>query len=252
MDLARLRRRAPAFALAAFALIGVLGIAAFLLSMRPCRFTVDAGQELVYDLVVTMHEETAEGVRGPARTQSSRVRIIGVGDGTIVQVHEAPGRPAAVHRLRLTPDGAMRRTGGPATAPGAAIERFFDFNLMPLPSGNEQAWTAPVAWAAVPVAVPPAKVKRMRSGAAPEFRLTLPRAVEWVLDATRGYGQVRDVAMAWRFNTVSGRPEHARLTLTTATEPPPGQAQRRLGYEFVLSLASSGTTDPGPWVRQAR
>jgi hypothetical protein len=247
MDLQTLRRRAPTIAVVVFAVLAVLGVVAFLMALRPCRFEVPVGQEIAYDLTTISADLRPDGSRGPETTTTRRLTLVGTAPGEVCQVVAGTdGRPGELALLSLGTDGVAKRLAGPELKqqPVGRAAGYFDLNLMPLPAGTEQAWDAQVSWAVLPQqkAILTAKVKRTRSGAAPEFRLSFAAPIEWPEPRNAGrYVKFRDVVCTYRFNTVSGRYESAELKFVFEQELPEGDPQARRVKAVSVRLNGAGS-----------
>ena len=240
------RRRLPAIVLIGFALVFALGVAAFLLALRPCRLSIAPGDEVIYDLTCTVADLRQDGSPGIPRSERLRLILVGTGDGEICQEVFGPdGTRRDLALLSISSTGSARLLDQDLRPqPAGRAVGFFDLNLLPLPDGTDQAWKSPLSWAALPAAQGHlrATIRRTRSGAAPEFRLTVDGAIEWVAEGSERQGgnryrQIRNLVCDYRFNTVSGIYERAALKLTWSAEPPDGEtriASRALTYDLVL------------------
>ena len=240
------RRRLPAIVLIGFVLIFALGIAAFLLALRPCRLAIEPGDEVIYDLTCTVADLRQDGSPGIPRSERLRLILVGTGDGEVCQEILAPdGTRRDLALLSISAAGSARLLDQDLRPqPFGRAVGFFDLNLLPLPDGTDQAWKTPLSWAALPAAQGHlrAAIRRTRSGAAPEFRLTVDGSIEWVAEGSdrqggNRYRQIRDLVCEYRFNTVSGLYERAALRLTWSAEPADGEtriASRSLSYDLAL------------------
>ncbi len=223
------------------------GLALFALAFRSCRFVVDPGQILSWGLVVRSAPLQPDGKPGLERTAAYRLSLVGLGpepSSTAWLSGPAIGAPTSLRLTELPSDGRIRllaadgRQGdlGPQLAG-------FDFNLLPLPLGAEQEWKADVTWAALPEGrrSVPCSVKRLRSGATPQFRCDFPISVEWVDPASGRYRQVRELTSTYRFDTLRGVPREAIITFTLREEQPPpgGFLARRMTLEMAWEGADS-------------
>jgi hypothetical protein len=226
-----------------------LGVGLFALAFRSCRFVVEPGQAATWSLTVRSAVLLPDGKPGPERVAEHRIVLVGLGPESSSAAWLAGPADAAVATLRLIDlpsDGRLRclgRDGRPGeTGPLLAG---FDFNLLPLPLGAEQEWKPEVVWAALPEGrrTVPCTVKRLRSGARPQFRCDFPVSVEWPDPSSGRYRQVRDLTASYRFDTLNGLPREARITYLLREElPPPGGITAR---RMTLELAWRGAEDAG-------
>lgn len=229
--------------------IAALGVGLFALAFRDCRFEVEAGRSYAWSLSVSTVPVRPDGTTGAERIAEHRVVLVGLGPeaGTVAWLAgPANGAPASVQLADLPSDGRarLRAADGRQGEIGPNLAGF-DFNLLPLPMGAEQEWKPEVVWAALP----PGRrsvactVKRLRSGASPQFRCDFPVSVEWVDPATGRYRQVRDLRATYRFDTLRGVPREAEITCLMRDElpPPGGFASRRI----TLRLAYLGNERAG-------
>jgi hypothetical protein len=248
---ARIKNHAATAAVVAALLVAALGVTAFVLAMRPSRMQLSPGQIITYHLRSDISEliETPErkDQELPPLTQELDLHLICVGsDNTTVLLAQVDGQEQ-VALLTFGANGQARELDA-ASRPsdsGRAIG-FFDFNLMPLPPGSEQAWNVDLSYAVLPPGKRSlqGKARRTRSGANPEFQLKLPPSVEWIGDDQR-YRQVRDLTCQYRFNTSKGVIEEAVIKCVAGYEQPEGR--RRHKMRLTLSLVSIGriNDDPG-------
>lgn len=235
----------------AIVLAGVLiaGICAFILAFQPCRFEVPSGRELVWTLSASTAELAADGSAGPARTSEHRLALLGIGPGpgdAALIAGPAGGIPAQIDLVTLAAAGGVSRLDkdGRRQDGGVAVAGF-DFSLLPLPAGSEQEWRPEVVWAALPEGRRNVvcAVKRMRSGARPEFRCEFPTSVEWPDPATGRYRQVRGLVATWRFDALRGVPLNAEIRFRIFEELPAPAGRR--GREVILRLAWQGSSSAG-------
>lgn len=226
-------------AVACLAVAGV-GVGLFALAFRTCRFAVEPGTALHWSLTVRSAPLADDGTRGPERSAEHRLVLVGLGPETEAAAWltgPAGGPPAQAQAVAAPRDLRLRlrgRDGRPGDC-GPALAGF-DFNLLPLPLGVEQEWPSEVVWAALPpgrraVAV---EVKRLRSGAVPQFRCDFPRSIEWVDPTTGRYRQVRDLRALYRFDTLRGVPREAEISFTLREEQPPPAAFTARAVSFSL------------------
>lgn len=256
---ARIKNHAATAAVAAALLVAALGVTAFVLALRPSRLQFDPGQLITYHLRTEISEviETPDhkDQELPALVQDSEIHLICVGrDNTIVLLAKADGRDGGregnhdeVSLLTFAANGTARELDAAArpTDTGRAIG-YFDFNLLPLPPGSEQAWNVDLTYALLPAGKRnlQGKARRTRSGASPEFQLKLPSSVEWIGEDQR-YTQIRDLTSQYRFNTSKGVIEEATIRCLAGFERADGR--RRHKVRLTLSLVSIGriSDDPG-------
>lgn len=226
-----------------------LGVGLFALAFRSCRFVIEPGQAATWSLTVRSAPLLPDGKPGPERVAEHRIVIIGLGleDSSAVWLAGPADAAAATLRLIDLPSDGRLRCRGRDGRPGeiGPLLAGFDFNLMPLPLGAEQEWKPEVVWAALPEGrrAVPCTVKRLRSGARPQFRCDFPVSVEWPDPASGRYRQVRELTSTYRFDTLSGLPREARITYLLREElPPPGGITAR---RMTLELAWRGADDAG-------
>jgi hypothetical protein len=248
---ARIKNHAATAAVVAALLVAALGVTAFVLAMRPSRLQFDPGQTITYHL----RTEISEVIENPAHkdvdlpptVQTTDLQLICVGpDNTTVLIAKVDGRDQ-VSLMKFSANGAAHELDA-ATRPsdtGKAIG-FFDFNLLPLPPGSEQAWSVDLTYGLLPAGKRnvQGKVRRTRSGSNPEFQLKLPTSVEWIGNDQR-YVQIRDLISQYRFNTSKGLIEEASVRCLAGYERPDGR--HRYKVRLLLTLVSSGRSvdDPG-------
>ncbi|HAT11774.1 MAG TPA: hypothetical protein DCS97_14550 [Planctomycetes bacterium] len=228
-----------------------IGLSLFALAFRSCRFAVPDGRELAWSLRVATATLDARGVAGPERIATHRLALVGIGPGpgtAALLAGPLEGVPGSAWLVDAPPDGRVRQLGPDGRLAEAAPNvAGFDFNLLPLPLGAEQEWKPEVVWAALPAdrRAVTCTVKRLRSGATPQFRCTFPTSVEWIDAATGRYRQVRDLIAIYRFDTLRGVPREARITFTLREELPPPAAftARRIVMDLAY-LGSSSAGDP--------
>ncbi len=227
-------------------LVFVLGGVAFALSLRPCRLAFNPGDLLSYSLTTTTAEILPGGGNGPERQEERRLDLVCVGgDNEVALVlPRADGRADEIVLIGFSPEGQalLLDADGRPQAAGRAVG-FFDFNLLPLPSGIDDEWEVPLTYATLPPGKRnlAGKVKRIRRGSAPEFQLRLPSSIEWVQDGR--YLQVRDLVCTYRFDTIRGLVERAEIKLTAGVE----QTQaRRYRVTVNLALVRKGSSGDDP------
>ncbi len=230
-------------------LIAGLGVGLFALAFRSCRFVIEPGRSVAWSLTVRTTPLLPDGKPGSERIAEHRIVLLGLGpEGSDMAWLAGPaGAAAATLRLiELQSDGRLRARGRDGRPGEEGLQLAgFDFNLLPLPLGAEQEWKPEVSWAALPEGRRSVvcTVKRLRSGARPQFRCDFPVSVEWIDPLTRRYRQVRELSTTYRFDTLRGVPREARITFTLRDEqPPPGGFVARL---MTLDLLWLGGEDAG-------
>ena len=248
---ARIKNHAATAAVVAALLVAALGVTAFILAMRTSRLQFDPGQTITYHLRTEISEviENPEhkDIDLPPAVQETNLQLICVGpDNITVLIAKIDGRDQ-VSLMTFSANGAVHELDA-ATRPsdnGKAIG-FFDFNLLPLPPGSEQAWSVDLTYSLLPAGKRnvQGKVRRTRSGSKPEFQLKLPTSVEWIGNDQR-YVQIRDLVSQYRFNTSKGLIDEATVRCLAGYERPDGR--HRYKVRLSLTLVSSGRSvdDPG-------
>lgn len=239
--------------------IAAVGVGLFALAFRDCRFAIAAGRVHAWSLTVVTAPMRPDGTLGAERSAAYRVQLVGLGPEPSTAAWlagPAGGAPASAHPVELPSDGRIRLRGADGR-PGDVAPSLagFDFNLLPLPLGAEQEWRTEVVWAALPAVrrAVPCTVKRLRSGAAPQFRCDFPTSVEWVDPATGRYRQVRELRAVYRFDTLRGVPREAEITCVMREElPPPGGFTARRVTMRLAWLGSDDAGDPAPLREAAR
>jgi len=225
-DFDRFKRAAVATAIVVGLLSAGVALLAFALAFRPCRVQYEVGDVLTWKLR-TVTSATGSTRALPSRIDERELTMVVLGEGNEVALiaPRGPNDPRdALALLRIAPNGDARRldAAGRPLDSGVAIG-FFDFNLLPLPMGGEQAWDANLTYAVPPPAsrLVQARVKRLRSGARTEFQLRFPAAVEWVVPG-QGYQQVRHLQSVYTYALSKRTVEHASITLEAGVERPDG------------------------------
>ncbi len=249
-DLSRLKNHAAGAAVVGALMVAALGVMAFFLALRPCRMRFDPGQFVTYRLHTEMAELAPDNSEAPAQVSEREIDFICIGtDNDVVMLTPEQGRDQST-LMTFSPAGTARTLDAAArpTETGRAFG-FFDFNLLPLPPGSEQAWNVDLVYAALPVnkRLVQGKVRRMRSGSSPEFELKLPPSVEWINEDNR-YVQVRDLVCRYRFSTGKGLVDHASVHCIAGIERDDGR--HRFHVRCDLVLAATGRTNDDP--RQVR
>ncbi len=214
----------------------VAGGSAFLLSLRPCRLQLDPGTVVDFQLVTEYREMREDGL-GPPRETTSRITLVCIGHDNEVALVEPDGAQDGISLLSFQSNGTARLLGEEGLTDVGKALGFFDFNLLPLPPGNEQTWKVSLVYAALP----PDKrqvsgqVRRTENSSRPEFELRLP-TVEWV-NAQQRYMQVRNLVCAYRFDPSRGVVDKARVTCEAGVEREAGAGENgRTRYRVQVSL----------------
>jgi len=221
MDAPRLRSHAAVAAVLAVMVAGGVGIYAFVLSLRPCLLRLEPGSVVTYRLR-TEYSELAPGGAQPARVHEQVINLICIGrDNEVAMLSPAsgPGQHEAIDLLAFASDGSVRRIEGDQRSDEGKALGFFDFNLLPLPPGSEQAWNVSLVYAALPPGrrQVQGRVKRISNSARPEFQLKL-NTIEWIDAASGRYRQVKDPVCTYRFDTRRGVIESATVRLQAGIE----------------------------------
>lgn len=239
-----IQRRAPQVVLALVVVMGLLGVAAFYFALRPCVLELQAGRIVHYRLTTTILPEDRLDQR-VLREEIQDVRLIQLGaDGEgalLVQPHWARRgelRPVSMRRAGqvLLRDGDLTLDYGPAVG-------YFDFNLLRLPPGLDQAWDAEVRYGYPPPdkRAHNVRIRRTHNGSRPRFRWQLP-AIEWVDRAPPGMGmadgqryvQMQDVTVTYRFDTQRGIWQDAQMQFSAGVETAEGYVRHRIAIELVM------------------
>lgn len=219
------------------------GSYAFLISLRPCRLNLSPGTVVDFHLA-TEYRVLQEGELGPPRERTARITLVCIGHGNEVALVEPDGERDGISLLSFQTDGTARLLGDDGLADVGKALGFFDFNLLPLPPGNEQSWKVSLVYATLPPGRRQvlAQVRRTASGARPEFELRLP-TVEWVNDHNR-YVQVRNLVCRYRFDPARGIVDRARVTCETGVEAAAGPVRHRVqvALDLIGIQHSSGDT----------
>ncbi|MCS6970821.1 MAG: hypothetical protein RMM29_00260 [Planctomycetota bacterium] len=224
--------------LALCALLAGVGLSLFALALRPCRFVIEPGESVAWEL--TVRSAASGEATAAARATRMVIRLLGLGpEPEAVAWFAGPSaeRASAFHLAMLPVDGALRlRTPEGRIALSGPHCLGFDFNLLPLPPGAEQSWRASVVWAPLPPdkQLVPVEVRRLRANAWPEFRCLFPPSIEWVDPHSGRYRQVRGLAATYRFDTLRGLPVWALVRWTLREELPPPQGFASRDYECEL------------------
>lgn len=218
------------------------GSYAFLISLRPCRLDLAPGTVVDFHLA-TEYRVLDDAGLGPPRERTSRITLVCIGHGNEVALVEPDGARDGISLLSFQSDGTARLLGDEGLADVGKALGFFDFNLLPLPPGNEQSWKVSLVYAALPPGRRQvlAQVRRTASGARPEFELRLP-TVEWVNDRNR-YVQVRNLICRYRFDPSRGIVDRARVTCETGVEAAAGPVRHRVQVALDLIGIQHGGGD---------
>lgn len=249
------KRLAAQIAVGACALAAILGVSIFALSMRPSKLRIEPGELVRWRLIQTTSPLNALGKPESPTSVEQEVVLIGThaNEGVLIG-KDLNGRDLA-SLLQFEDNGAatLLDAAGRGIDGGRAVG-LFDFNLMPLPPGNEQAWNVSVSWAFPPPAkrTLQARVHRMKAGSKPEFQLKPEgaNAVEWLVDGT--YRQVRDLVLTYRFHGGEKIWDRALMKCQWAIERPAPALPMRWQVETSLELIETRDLgeDPGS-LRQA-
>jgi hypothetical protein len=248
---ARLKNHAATGAVIAAVLVAALGVTAFVLALRPSKLHFEPGQLVTYRLKTSTSELVEDAQRKeqelPPAIQEIDLHLICVGrDNDVVLLAPIDGRDQ-VTLMTFATNGSARQLDAAARPgdTGRAIG-FFDFNLLPLPPGSEQAWSVDLTYALLPAGKRDlqGKVRRVRSGSNPEFQLKLPTSVEWIGDDQR-YMQIRDLSSSYRFNTGKGLVEEATIRCIAGYERPDGRHRFKVRLDLALVAVGRIADDPG-------
>jgi hypothetical protein len=245
VDTARWKQHVVLVMVAVVLVGAVAGTWAFLVSLRPCRLRFQPGTVCDY-LLRTEYSELRDGQACAPRIHEQKLTLVCVGaDNEVALVAPSPDRPGVdeVTLLDFSADGAARRVGTDGTADEGKALGFFDFNLLPLPPGNEQDWKASLVYAALPPGERQvtAKVKRRSNSAKPEFELRLPTK-EWVNEHDR-YVQVRNLVCTYRFDGGRGVVDRAQVKCDTGIERDDGSHRFRVTVTLELLGIENGVGD---------
>jgi len=220
----------------------VAGGSAFLLSLRPCRLQLEPGTVVDFQLVTEYREMLEDGL-GPPRETTSRITLVCIGHDNEVALVEPDGARDGISLLSFQSNGTARLLGEEGLADVGKALGFFDFNLLPLPPGNEQNWKVSLVYAALPPdkRQVTAQVRRTANSSRPEFELRLP-TVEWV-NAQQRYMQVRNLVCAYRFDPSRGIVDKARVTCEAGVEREHGRTRYRVQVSLDLLAIHRGNGD---------
>jgi len=229
--------------------IAGFGLALFALAFRSCRFSVEPGHMQTWSLTVRSAPLLPDGKPGLEHSAAYRLNLIGLGpepSSAAWLVGSAGAAPSNLRLVDVPSDGRIRlRSSDGRLGDYAPQLAGFDFNLLPLPLGAEQEWKPDVVWAALPEGkrTVACSVKRLRSGASPQFRCDFPVSVEWVDPVSGRYRQVRELTATYRFDTLRGVPREALVTFILREEQPtPGGFQAR---RMTMELSWDGSSSAG-------
>ncbi len=216
------------------------GSYAFLISLRPCRLSLSPGTVIDFHLA-TEYRTLNDGELGPPRERTTRITLVCIGHGNEVALVEPDGARDGISLLSFQSDGTARLLGDDGLADVGKALGFFDFNLLPLPPGNEQSWKVSLVYAALPPGRRQVlgQVRRTANGARPEFELRLP-TIEWVNERNR-YVQVRNLVCRYRFDPARGIVDRARVTCETGVEAAAGPIRHRVQVALdMIGIQHSG------------
>lgn len=236
--LVQLKHHAPLMAVVAAGLVALAGGILMLLAMRPSRFGIQPGEFLYYRITVESSELVEGGAARIPRAEQREMLVVGAGEDNQALLAVAQGAQVTVALVSIGTDGQVRTcdAAGRRSESGVPVG-WFDLSLCALPPGSEQVWDkADLVYAALPPQrrVVQAKVRRLRSGASPEFQLKLPASIEWINRAGL-YEQVRDAVCTYRFANGKHAVERAELKLVSGEELPNGRRRTRWRYEATLA-----------------
>jgi hypothetical protein len=256
-DLARLKKQATIAATVAGLILFAIGILAFALALRPCRYAFQPGEVVAYKLTTTTTELRPDGKPAGSSVELRELQLVCTGPDNeialICPAADGSARRDQVTLLDVAPDGTAARLDAAArpSDQGVAIG-FFDFNLMPLPEGSEQPRDVTISYAVLPSARNPVqgKVRRTKAGAKPTFQLKLQSSVEW-LGSDNRYHQVRDLVSTYRFNTAKGMVEEATVKLLAGVERDDGAHRFQVEIKLALDGPPSRTDEDPHRLRDA-
>jgi hypothetical protein len=230
---------------AALGLAGA-GLYAFIVALRPSRVHFEAGEVVSYRLHSSVSELQNDGTEGPPSTQDRDIVLIGIdSDNDVVLLCGSPIQDEA-ELMNISANGSAFVLDA-AMRPGEAGKALglFDFNLLPLPLSTEQSWNVDLLYAALPSnkRLVQGRVKRLRSGADPEFQLKLPTSVEWI-DQDGFYEQLRDMISTYRFNAARSLVDSAHLTCIKGLERADGRHRYSVRIDLTLQTISRSSDDP--------
>lgn len=249
-----LQRYAPQVVMGAVLAVGLAGVVAFYLALRPCVVEHQPGTRLSYMLRSTMQPLAvmdADVSVQVSRHVQHRVHLyfLGLdGDAALLVEYDGPRRPS-LYRVVVQRDGRVRLHDGTQLHDYGPTIGYFDFNLLALPPGLDQYWHAPLRYAYPPPeqrALTP-HVQRTQNGARPRFRWRHP-SIEWVDRRPGGtsaqrYVQIRDIDVRYRFDSRAGvwSDGHMRFIAGVETEEAPGYQQEQVDVRLeLLDLRSGG------------
>jgi hypothetical protein len=230
-------------------LAGCAGIAAFALSFRASKFSIEPGQVLVYRLSTTTTEIGTDHREGRPQTDERIIALIGIGLGNeaALLAEESRGRDRlSLHRFEPDGSNVLLDAAARPTSGSRAIG-IFDFNLFALPpAASDQAWEAQITYGLLPPAkqLVQARVRRSQSKSNPEFQLKPPGTLEWVDQGT--YRQVRDLQATYRFKNSLNTVDQATIKCVWSTEQPQPANTRRWRMVTVVELIDNDTLNEDP------
>ena len=247
------QRYAPQVVLGAVMLMGLTGIVAFYLALRPCVVHIEPGHVIRYEVTKKIFSDTTEDEERLLREETSSVVFVMLSsDGLTAMIVGPPGdRRPDVRYVEMKRTGQVLLRSDEVTHNYGPSVGYFDFNLMSLPPGLDQAWDAEMHYSYPP----PNKrshnthIRRTHNGTVPTFRWRYP-AIEWVdksppdmlsRDGER-YVQMQDIVMRYGFDTGRGIWEFARLNFRAGVETPDGLVRHRV--EVSLRLIDVDTLRP--------
>lgn len=242
MPFDRLKSHATMVVALVVVVAAIVGIWLFVISLRPCRLRLEPGTLVDYQLRTEWAEISEDGTLAPPRVREQRITLACIGDGNEVALvapdHEQGDQ---VTLMAFAPDGTARRFDDERLLDEGKALGFFDFNLLPLPPGSEQAWNVSLVYALLPPGKRQvmARVKRRSNSAKPEFELKLP-TIEWV--ENERYRQVKNLTCSYRFDGSRGVVDRATVRCDTGVERDDGR--RRFRVTATLELVAIDRAGP--------
>lgn len=234
--------------------VGLAGVVAFYVALRPCVVEHQPGARLSYvlrsELQSVSHGDEGEGLLPQSRFTHYRIHLymLGLdGEAALLVEYDGPRRPS-LYQVMVSRDGRVRLHDGTRLHDYGPTVGYFDFNLLTLPPGLDQYWHAALRYA-----YPPpehgsltAHVQRTQNGARPRFRWQYP-AIEWIdrhpeMPSEQRYVQMRDLDVRYRFDTRSGVWSDARIRFIAGVEVDndPGYRHERVELQLDLLDVRSG------------
>jgi hypothetical protein len=233
------KRLAAQLAVGTCALAAIVGVTIFALSFRPTKLRLDPGELIRWQWIQTTAPIDAHGKPGAGTSSEQEILLIATrgNEGLLVGKDLRGNDIASLLAFADNGSATLLDAAGRGIDGGRAIG-LFDFNLLPLPPGNEQAWNTSVAWAFPPPAkrTLQTRIHRMKAGSKPEFQLKLDgaNAVEWLADGT--YRQVRNLVVSYRFNGSQRIWDRATMKCQWAVEQPASVLPLRWQIDTTVEL----------------